>query len=70
VAVATRDKRILGRQVFDSSVEFPGNHTRVGVVEELEQEIPYREGETVQYVVFYGFELSEEELAFNRKLAQ
>jgi hypothetical protein len=71
VAVSTRDKRIVGREVFETGVEFPGNHTRASVIEELEQEIPIREGEEgVQYIIFFGFELSEDELAFNRKLAQ
>jgi hypothetical protein len=71
VAVSTRDKKIVGREVFDSSVEFPGNHTRASVIEELEQEIPIREGEEgVRYVIFFGFELTEDELAFNRKLAK
>ncbi len=71
VAVSTRDKQIVGREVFETGVDFPGNHTRASQIEELEQEIPIRQGEEgVRYVIFFGFELTEDELAFNRKLAQ
>jgi len=68
VAVVTRDKRIVGRNVFDSSIEFSGNKTRAAVIEELEQEIPLAEGETGgNYVIYVGFELTPEEVEFNRR---
>ncbi len=71
VAVATRDKRIIGRQVFDSAIEFPGNQTRAGVVEELEQRIPLdAEGTGENYIIYVGFELSPDEVEFNRRQRQ
>lgn len=71
VAIATRDKRIVGREVFESTIEFPGNQTRAGVVEELEQQIPLSAGKAgPDYVIYVGFELTPEEVEFNRRQTQ
>lgn len=68
VAVARTDDTILGRATFESVIEFPGNQTRTPIVEELEQEIPRKEGEPGRnFIVYIGFALTEDELAFNRQ---
>jgi len=67
VAIARRDQTILARKEFDSHIEFPGNQTRAGIVEELVQRIPIQPGESGRnYVIYVGFALSPEELEFNR----
>lgn len=71
VAVATRDKAIKGRNVFSTVVEFPGNTTRAATVEELEQEFTLAEGKSGEdYVIYVGFELTSDEVEFNRKQTQ
>lgn len=68
VAVATADQEIRGRETFSAAIEFPGNQVQAATVEELEPLIMLREGETgADYVVYVGFELTPEELAFNRR---
>lgn len=70
IAVVKSDQTIPsgGRETFDSVIEFPGNQTRSVATEEPELEIPLREGEAGRnYRIYIGFELTEEELAFNRQ---
>lgn len=67
VAIAKAGQTILAREEFDSYIEFPGNRVRAGIFEELLQRIPIREGESgANYVIYAGFVLTPEELAFNR----
>jgi hypothetical protein len=68
VAIARKDRTVLSRQAFDGLAEFPGNQTRVSLVDELEQTIPLKEGESgTDYVILVGFEMTPEELAYNRQ---
>jgi len=68
VAVARTDKTILSRDAFDAAIELPSNQTRNQTVEELEQTIPLAKGETgANLVIVVGFEMTPEELEFNRK---
>ncbi len=67
VAIARLDQTVLAREEFDSYIEFPGNQTRAGIVEELAQRIPIESGARGDsYVIYVGFKLTPEELAFNR----
>lgn len=67
VAIARLDQTVLARQEFDSFIEFPGNQVRAGIVEELAQRIPIQSGERGDsFVIYVGFILTPEELAFNR----
>lgn len=67
VAVARTDQTIIAREEFDSYIEFPGNQTRAGIVEELAQHIPIQPDEPgTNFVIYVGFALSPEELEFNR----
>ena len=68
VAVARTDKTIVSRDAFDASIDLPGNQTRNQTVEELEQTIPLAKGESgANLVIVVGFEMTSEELEFNRK---
>jgi hypothetical protein len=67
VAIARLDQTVLAREEFDSYIEFPGNQVRAGIVEELAQQIPIQSGERGDhYIIYVGFILTPEELAFNR----
>ena len=67
VAVARTDKTILARDAFDTVIELPADHTRNQTVEELEQTIPISEGQSGEdLVIVVGFEMTPEELEFNR----
>jgi hypothetical protein len=71
VAVVDRGQNILARQRFDSQVEFPDNQLRSGILEEVDQHIPLRGSETGgDYFVFVGFELTPEEVEYNRQQQQ
>jgi hypothetical protein len=65
VAIVDSGGAVLARQAFDSSFEFVEGKSRTGVVEELEQRIPASSG-APPYTIYVGFQLSPEELAFNR----
>jgi hypothetical protein len=67
VAVVDLNKRILGRQEFDTRIEFPPNTSRVAIREELEQTISLKPGETGEaYRVLIGFIVDRDQLARNR----
>jgi hypothetical protein len=67
VAIARRDQTVVARKEFDSFIEFPGNQTRAGIVEELAQRIPIKSGESgTNFIIYIGFALTPEELEFNR----
>ncbi|MGH6933966.1 MAG: hypothetical protein ACREEE_16235 [Dongiaceae bacterium] len=68
VAIARNsDHSVIARGSFDTLVEFPGVTKHSGTVEELEQIIPLKEGETgADYVILLGLEMTPEELAYNR----
>ena len=68
VAVTRTDKTILSRDAFDTVIELSGNQTRNGTVDEIEQTIPITKGESgANLVIVVGFEMTPEELDYNRK---
>ncbi len=67
VAVARTDETILARRSFDIAIPFPGNRTRVAGIEQIGQVITLAGGETGgDYRIYVGFDLSREELDYNR----
>lgn len=67
VAVARNDRTVLARQSFDIAIPFPGNRTRVSGLEEIGQVITLSPGEDgSNYLIYLGFDLTPEELEFNR----
>jgi hypothetical protein len=68
IAVTRTDKTILAREAFDVAIELPGNQTRNEIIEEIEQTIPIPEGYSgASLVILVGFEMTPEELEFNRQ---
>lgn len=71
VAITRTDKTILAREAFEATIEFPGNQTRNETIEEIEQTIPFGEGDSgANYVIVVGFEMTPEELEYNRQLGR
>lgn len=67
VAIAERGGAILAKKVFETEFEFEGNRNRIGIVEELTQEIPLRPGKLGDdFDIFVGFQLTPEQLEYNR----
>jgi hypothetical protein len=67
VAITDLNEKVLARQQFDTSIEFPGNKTRSGIREQLEQAIPLQKGQRGDdFHIYVGFVLSREEFAYNR----
>ena len=68
VAVATRDEQILTRSEYAVSIPFEGNRTNVGLLDEVDVEIPLSEGQTGrEYSIFLGLALQPDELEWNRQ---
>jgi hypothetical protein len=67
VAIADNDDNVLARQVFDTVIAFPGTRTRNGVEEQLDQLIPIKKGQQGKdFHIYIGFDLTPEEVAYNR----
>jgi hypothetical protein len=67
VAITDLNEKVLARQQFDTSIDFPGNKTRSGIREQLEQMIPLQKGQRGDdFHIYVGFVLSREEFAYNR----
>ena len=68
VAIARNsDHSVAARGLFDTLVTFPGITRHSGTQEDFEQITPLKEGETgADYVNLLGFEMTPEELAYNR----
>lgn len=70
VAVVDPTGQVLTRQNFRMSFVWPENRQRVGAVDELEPRIPISGPEKApEYRIWVGFQLSEEQLAWNRRNA-
>ncbi len=68
VAIGDSERNILAKEVFATEVAFEGNRSRMTTVEELVQTIPLRPGEFGgDYSIYVGFQLSEDELRYNRR---
>lgn len=71
VVIADQDQNILAKERFTMAIDFPGNRTRVGVFEELDQTIHLKAGETGDnYDIYVGFQLSDDQLRENRDRAR
>ncbi|MCG8507848.1 MAG: hypothetical protein MI741_01350 [Rhodospirillales bacterium] len=68
VAITDAERRILNKQNFSGTVNFPGNKTRlVWLDEPVYLSIPLAAGQTgSDFRIFVGFDLSKDELQFNR----
>lgn len=67
VAVTDRKRNILSRRSVPGTVDFSGNRSRVTYFERLKIDIPKTEEQNGDsFLIFMGFELTREEVEFNR----
>ncbi len=73
IAVVDQDRNVLIhdgkalRRRFEGTVDFPGNQSQVTYADEFELTIPTSSGQRASdFLIFFGFELSPEELEYNR----
>lgn len=70
VAVVDSAQRILNKGEFETELEFPTNVNRGQTSEELTQRIPIASGAQARdYTIMVGFQLTPEQLAYNRASA-
>jgi hypothetical protein len=67
VAIADAQRTILAKEVFRVRFQFPQTQARVGLIEEIAPRIPLKDrAEGVSYQIVVGFQLTPEELEWNR----
>ena len=67
VAITDNKDNVLTRQQFDTYIDFPGNRTRDGIRESLDQSIPLAAGQRGDdFRIYVGFVVTHDELAYNR----
>ncbi|MEQ8347142.1 MAG: hypothetical protein RIB84_21455 [Sneathiellaceae bacterium] len=68
IAIVTRDEQILTKAVFEADAVFEPGQRRVGLSETSRERIPLADGQiSLDYEVLVGLQLSQEELAYNRR---
>jgi hypothetical protein len=68
VAIVAPNGDIIKRDEFRVPFKFPENRTRVGAVEELEPIIPVSDpARAPEYQIWVGLQLTEDQLAWNRR---
>ena len=66
-AVTDKNRNVLSRRAIPGEVDFSGNRARVRYLERLKIDIPKTEEQTGEdFIVFVGFELTRNEVEFNR----
>ena len=67
VAVTDPERNILAKEVFRVQFKFAANEQRVGTVDEIEPRIPLKSrADGVEYQIIVGFQLTPEEIEWNR----
>jgi hypothetical protein len=71
VAITDPDRNVLDKQVFEVAVSFTGNASAVPIRDDpVPMTIPLPEGKTGQdFEIFTGFQLTHEEVTYNRQRA-
>jgi len=68
VAISDGQGRVLKKELFQSKIAFAENKRRAGHLEEIELSVPLRKNEDGgNYEVLVGFQLTEDQLKFNRR---
>ena len=66
VAISDRNRKILAREEFRLEVPFPGNRTRVALVEEISHRIPLKVGQDgTDFIIYVGLAMTANELQYN-----
>jgi hypothetical protein len=68
VAIMDPAGEVVAKEIYDAPIPFADNRRRVGRREQVEPLIPYPSERTAikDYKVFIGFQLTEEQLRYNR----
>ncbi|UUX48718.1 hypothetical protein NUH88_15040 [Nisaea acidiphila] len=68
LAIADETGAVIAKEVFEASLPFKGNLRRVAITDEFEPTIPYPANRLTlnNYRVMIGFQLTQEQLAYNR----
>ena len=67
VAILDPSDKIIAKKIFPSPIDFPPGQTRRGSVETISQHIPLSDAKLAgKYKIEVGFQLSQEELSYNR----
>ncbi|WP_323796395.1 hypothetical protein [Nisaea sp.] len=68
LAIADETGVVIAKQTFDNTLPFKGNLRRVAIKDEFEPTIPYPADQKTlnRYRVLIGFQLTPEQLAYNR----
>lgn len=70
IAVVNSQSQIVAKDVFAISMTYKAGQTEQSLSDLIEQSIPLQKGEKASdYRIMVGFQLSPEELAFNRTIA-
>ena len=68
VAVTDPTGKIVGKEVFESPIEFKPGQQRSGSAEEIDETIPLASGMRAEdYDILIGFQLSADQLEYNRR---
>ena len=68
VAILAGDKTVLSRTKFPMIARFQGRETKLDFADAITVTIPRKAGDLPKdYIVYLGFEMTPDELAFNRK---
>ena len=68
VAIADRYDNILGKETFVATIKLGGDQERAGTVEKIEQVIPLGpEQDGSHFVIYVGFQLTPDQVEFNRR---
>jgi len=71
VAILGKDKTVLTRVKFPMIAKFQGRETKLDFGDAVTVTIPRKQGDTPKdYVVYLGYEMTPDELAYNRKKLQ
>lgn len=70
-AIIGPEGQVVAKQVFESRVEFPKGRRRVGVREQIAQQIPIpRPVLGQEYQILIGFQLTPDQLEYNQSRSQ
>jgi hypothetical protein len=68
VAITNADRQIVAKEVFPTRIPFEANQRVAGSVEEIEERIPLPRGaDPSDYSIVAGFQLTPEEIEYNRR---
>ena len=68
VAVLDKEDRVVGREVFDLSIDYAKNSRKSQFIDNIEQIIPIRPGyRGLDYTILVGFQLEPLQLIYNKQ---